>query len=58
MVKQDLKNVSAFEFSAQVDEVITNYRYKKVKNSTNTNAVSITCVFVAVLISLHRYLTM
>ena len=58
MYKQDLKSLSAFELSAQIDEVIKNRRYKNVLASTNTNAVFIAWVFVAVLISLHRYLTL
>lgn len=58
MYKQDLKSLSVFELSAQIDEVITNRRYKNVLVSTNTNFDFIAWVFVVVLISLHRYLTL
>ena len=61
MDKKDLENLSASELSElkdQIDEIITNRRYRKVLESTNTKAVTITWVVVAVLISLYRYLTM
>ena len=58
MYKQDLKSLSVFELPAQIDEVITNRRYKNVLVSTNTNSVFVAWVFVVVLISLHRYLTL
>jgi hypothetical protein len=61
MDKKDLENLSASELSElkdQIDEVITSRRYRKVLASTNTKAVTTAWVFVAVLISLYRYLTM
>ena len=58
MYKQDLKSLSAFELSAQTDEVITNPSYNNVLAFTNTNDVFIAWVFFAGLISLHRYLTL
>jgi hypothetical protein len=61
MDKKDLEHLSASELSElkdQIDEVITNRRYRKVLESTNTKAVTTAWVVVAVLISLYRYLTM
>ena len=61
MDKKDLENLSASELSElkdQIDEVITNRRYRKVLASANTKAVTTVWVVIAVLISLYRYLTM
>ena len=61
MDKKDLENLSASELSElkdQIDEVITNRRYRKVLASTNTKAVTTAWIVIAVLISLYRYLTM
>ncbi len=61
MDKKDLENLSASELSElkdQIDEVITNRRYRKVLASTNTKVVTTAWIVIAVLISLYRYLTM
>ena len=54
----DPDNEKLRELKDQIDEVITNRRYRKVLESTNTKAVTTAWVVVAVLISLYRYLTM
>ena len=56
--KLPVKKTLSESYRDQIEEVITNRRYRKVLASTNTKAVTTVWVVIAVLISLYRYLTM